>query len=96
MPKIIAFIILISVLSAPTVVLAQDQKQAPSAWQNILGWVKDMGLFVYNKVYYFLSQQVEQRKPIVESEFNKEAQEMQKELQQEAPSWLQRLKDLIK
>jgi hypothetical protein len=96
MPKIIAAIILLSILLAPSIILAQEQKEAPSAWQNIYNWVREKAIFMYDKIYFELSKQVEQRKPGVENEFKKETNELQQEIEQKAPSWWERLKDLVK
>jgi|GEM_PF-3112458 len=104
MPKITASILLLSILLAPGIVLAlqldsgqaQEKTEIPSPLQSMWNWVKEKALFVYDKIYFVLSKEVEQRKPGVEDEFKKETEEMKQEIEKEAPSWWQRLKDLVK
>lgn len=51
---------------------------------------------IWQKIYSFLSREVEQRKPEVEQEFKKETQEMKEEIPKTGKSLWQRFKELIK
>ena len=90
MPKIIAGIILFTIVATPCMVSAQEKK--PEPLQAMWHWIKEKVRFFYNQIYFLLTKEVEQRKPDAEDEFKKEVQE----IKEEAPSLWQRFLDLIK
>lgn len=49
----------------------------------------------WGKIYYYLGQEVEKRKPSIKQEFQKEVNELKDEAVRGAPSLWQRLQDLI-
>lgn len=96
MSKITISIILFSIILTPCLTLAQEQKEMSKPLQLMWNWIREKTLFVYNKIYFLLSKEVEHRKPGVEDEFKKETEEIKQEVKQEAPSLWQRFLDLIK
>ena len=98
MPKIIAFIILFSIVLTPFLALAQVQQEEtpkPEIQQAIWGWFKQKALFLWDKIYSVLDKEVEQRRPGVENELKKETEEIKEEIKKEAPSLWQRFLELI-
>ena len=91
MRKIIIYSLIISILIAPCLVLAQEKKEIPTATQYIWDLVKSKAKLVWDKIYYYLSLKVEERTPEAEAEFRREIEE----LKNEAPSLWQRFLDLI-
>jgi len=95
MEKALIFSLIVAVLVIPALVRGQQEKPGISPLQNVLNWVRETALFFYGKVYSVLSQQVEERKPGVEQEFNKETEELKEGVLKEWPSWWERFKNLI-
>lgn len=86
----IAILVLI-ILIFPCLVLAQEKEESPSAIQYIYDLIKSKLQLIWDKIYYYLSIEVEQRTPEAEAEFRKELEELKKE----APSLWERFLDLI-
>jgi len=79
-----------------------------TAFKETFEWLKNLWTsyifpflrYIWQKVAFFLRQEVEKRKPEIQEEFEKEKQELKEELKEEVPKvsktlW-QRFKDLIK
>ena len=69
--------------------------EAKPIWNQCWDWIKKWAKFIWDKIYFLLNKEVEQRKPTVGEEFKKETQEIKDEITKEAPSLWQRFKDLI-
>jgi hypothetical protein len=92
------------ILSGFPAVLRIVWQEALGVWGRMLSWVKDFwnsyiaswfnGIF--NKVKNFIFGEVEKRKPEAQQEFEKDKQEMKKEVPQVTQSLWERFKDLIK
>jgi len=106
MKKYLVFFLILGLFSA-NVCLAQELIQEPlkkpvpekvklSPLTHMWDWAWQKIKAAWNKIYYFLSLEVEKRKPEVKQELKKETEELKEEIKEEAPSWWQRLKDLVR
>ncbi len=76
-------------------VFKKSWQQAISLWKKMLNYVSPWFKGIWYKILSFLEKEVEQRKPGVEEEFEKEKQEMKDEIPKAGKSLWQRLKELI-
>ncbi len=70
-------------------------QEAISLWKKMLNYVSPWFKGIWNSILSLLGKEVEQRKPGVEEEFEKEKQEMKEEIPKAGKSLWQRLKELI-
>jgi len=75
--------------------LKKSFNEARPVWDRCWSWIKKWTGFIWDKTYFLLNKEVEQRKPAVEEEFKKETEELKEEIVKEAPSLWQRFKNLI-
>ena len=75
--------------------LKDSFKEAEPIWSQFWSQIKKWAKIIWNKTYYFLNKEVEQRKPAVKEEFKRETRELKEEITKEAPSLWQRFKNLI-
>ena len=97
--KYIFSIVVVGILLSSGVVLAQESMiddEMVSIWAQTWNWLKGIFNTVWGKVSSILGQQVEQRRPEVEQEFQKELEEMKEDVPKTTKSLWQRFKDLIK
>jgi len=84
--------------------LKEVSKEALIIWQKMANWAKnlwDSYIFpwfqnIWQKIAAFFGKEIEQRKPIIEEEFQKEKEEMKEELPKVGKSLWERFKELIK
>lgn len=97
--KYLFLIIIIGILLNSGVVLAQEtmiDDEVMNIWTKTWNWLKVVFGNVWDRISSILSQQVEQRRPEIEEEFQKELEEMKEDVPKTTKSLWQRLKDLIK
>lgn len=97
--KYLFLIVIIGILLNSGVVLAQETMvtdEVVSIWAKTWNWFKDIFGNVWDRISSVLGQQVEQRRPEIEEEFQKELEEMKEDVPRTTKSLWQRLKDLIK
>jgi len=70
-------------------------QQAVVFWKKMLNYVSPWFKNIWNSILSFLGKEVEQRRPEVEQEFEKEVEEMKEEVPKASKSLWQRLKELI-
>jgi len=95
MKYLISFVI-IGIIISGGFVLAQDLDQkAVNIWKTMWEWIKRISLKIWDPIYSFLNKEVEQRRPDVEQEFQKEVQEMKEDIPRTTKTLWERLKDLF-
>ncbi len=81
-------------------VLKKVWKEALIIWDRMLDWVRGNILpwlkGIWNKITGFLAKEVEERKPAVKEEFEKEKEEMKREIPKVSKSLWERFKELIR
>ncbi|MBU2545474.1 hypothetical protein KKC65_03450 [Patescibacteria group bacterium] len=95
--KYLFLIVLIGTLLNIGVVLAQEiDQEMMGIWTKTWNWLKNIFENVWHKTSAILGQQVEQRRPEIEEEFQKELEEMKEDVPKTTNSLWQRLKELVR
>ena len=95
--KYLFLIIIIGILLNTGVVLAQEiDQEMMGVWAKTWNWLKNIFQNVWHRISAILNQQVEQRKPEIEEEFQKELEEMKEDVPKTTNSLWQRLKELVR
>lgn len=75
--------------------IPESFEKAESVWKTIWTKLKSWVKFIWDKIWSFLNAQVEERKPEVRQEFEREIGELTEEIKREAPSVWDRFKSLV-
>ena len=76
-------------------VFKKSWQEAVVFWKKMLNYVSPWLEGIWNSILSLLGKEVEQRRPEVEEEFEKETQEMKEEIPKAGKSLWQRFKELI-